>query len=129
MGKSTTAAMFSEQGAVVWNADEAVHRLYEPGGAAVGPVGRAFPGVIVDDRIDRPLLSQALSADPDGFKTLEAIVHPLVAEARASQLAAAKQAGVKLAVLDVPLLFETGGDANVDAVVVVSADEAVQAER
>lgn len=129
MGKSTTTAMFADLGAVVWNADDAVHRLYAPGGAAVGPVGEAFPGVMVDGAVDRTRLAEALGKDDTAFRHLEAIVHPLVAQGRAADLEAARTAGVKLAVLDIPLLFETGGDRAVDAVVVVTADPAIQAER
>ncbi|WP_161642988.1 dephospho-CoA kinase [uncultured Brevundimonas sp.] len=129
MGKSTTTAMFADLGAVVWNADDAVHRLYAPGGAAVGPVGEAFPGVVVDGAVDRTRLAEALGKDDTAFRRLEAIVHPLVAQGRAAELEAARTAGVKLAVLDIPLLFETGGDRAVDAVVVVTADPAIQAER
>ncbi len=129
MGKSTTTAMFANLGAGVWNADDAVHRLYAPGGAAVGPVGEAFPGVVVDGAVDRMRLAEALGKDDTAFRRLEAIVHPLVAQGRAADLEAARTAGVKLAVLDIPLLFETGGDRAVDAVVVVTADPAIQAER
>ncbi len=129
MGKSTTTAMFADLGAVVWNADDAVHRLYAPGGAAVGAVGEAFPGVVVDGAVDRTLLAEALGKDDTAFRRLEAIVHPLLAQGRAADLEAARTAGVKLAVLDIPLLFETGGDRAVDAVVVVTADPAIQAER
>lgn len=129
MGKSTTTAMFADLGAVVWNADDAVHRLYAPGGAAVGPVGEAFPGVVVNGAVDRTRLAEALGKDDTAFRRLEAIVHPLVAQGRAADLEAARTAGVKLAVLDIPLLFETGGDRAVDAVVVVTADPAIQAER
>ena len=129
MGKSTTTAMFAEAGALVWNADDAVHRLYARGGAAVEPVGAAFPGVVVEGAVDRDRLAEALGRDEDAFRRLEAIVHPLVARGRQTDLAAAAARGVRLAVLDIPLLFETGGDRAVDAVVVVTADAAVQAER
>jgi dephospho-CoA kinase len=129
MGKSTTTAMFADLGAVVWNADDAVHRLYAPGGAAVGPVSDAFPGVVVDGAVDRTRLAEALGKDATAFRRLEAIVHPLVAQGRAADLEAARSAGSKLAVLDIPLLFETDGDKAVDAVVVVTADPAIQAER
>lgn len=129
MGKSTTAAMFADEGAMVWNADEAVHRLYAAGGAAVGPVGAAFPGVVIDGAVDRARLAEALGRDETGFRRLEAIVHPLVLKGRLEDLVAAEASGVRLAVLDIPLLFETGGDAAVDAVVVVTASAAVQAER
>ncbi len=129
MGKSTTTAMFAEAGAKVWNADDAVHQLYAKGGAAVGPVSEAFPGVVVDGAVDRTRLAEALGHDREAFRRLEAIVHPLVLEGRLEDLAAAAARGVKLAVLDIPLLFETGGDAGVDAVVVVTAPASVQAER
>lgn len=129
MGKSTTAHMFADAGALVWNADEAVHALYAKGGAAVEPVSAAFPGVVVDGAIDRARLAEALGRDDQAFRRLEQIVHPLVARGRADDLVEAEQRGVKLAVLDVPLLFETGGDAAVDAVVVVTADADIQAAR
>ncbi|MFC5345813.1 dephospho-CoA kinase [Brevundimonas staleyi] len=129
MGKSTTTAMFAEHGAVVWNADDAVHSLYAKGGAAVEPIGEAFPGVIVDGAVDRTRLAEALGRDDQAFKRLEAIVHPLVAAGRAADLEAARAKGVRLAVLDIPLLFETGGDKAVDAVVVVSADPETQRRR
>ena len=129
MGKSTTTAMFADAGAMVWNADEAVHRLYARGGAAVGPVGEAFPGVVADGAVDRTRLAEALGRDDQAFRRLEAIVHPLVLQGRIEDLAAAEARGVRLAVLDIPLLFETGGDADVDAVVVVTAPAAVQAAR
>ena len=129
MGKSTTTAMFADAGALIWNADDAVHRLYAKGGAAVGPVAEAFPGVVADGAIDRTRLAKALGSDGAAFRRLEAIVHPLVLKGRLEDLAAADARGVKLAVLDIPLLFETGGDAAVDAVVVVTAPAAVQAER
>lgn len=129
MGKSTTTAMFAEAGALVWNADDAVHRLYARGGAAVDAVGAAFPGVIVDGAIDRTRLAEALGQDGEAFRRLETIVHPLVAQGRKDDLAAAGARGVRMAVLDIPLLFETGGDAAVDAVVVVTAPAGVQAAR
>ncbi len=129
MGKSTTTALFAEAGALTWNADDAVHALYAPGGAAVEPVGEAFPGVVVDGAVDRDRLAAALGRDEAAFKRLEAIVHPLVAARRRDDLLAAGAAGVKLAVLDIPLLFETGGDRAVDAVVVVTADPEIQAAR
>ena len=129
MGKSTTTALFAEMGALTWNADDAVHALYAPGGAAVAPVDQAFPGVVVDGAVDRTRLAAALGRDDTAFKQLEAIVHPLVAAGRVADLIAAQARGVRLAVLDIPLLFETGGDRAVDAVVVVTADPEVQAAR
>ncbi|WP_426050922.1 dephospho-CoA kinase [Brevundimonas sp. SL161] len=129
MGKSTTTAMFAEHGALIWNADDAVHALYARGGAAVEPVGEAFPGVVVDGAVDRGRLAEALGRDETAFRRLETLVHPFVAAGRMTDLEAARAAGVKLAVLDIPLLFETGGDRAVDAVVVVSADAAIQRRR
>lgn len=129
MGKSTTGRMFADEGALVWDADAAVHRLYARGGTAVEPLGQAFPGVVVDGAVDRTRLAEALGADETAFKRLETIVHPLVTQDRAQDLATARTEGVRLAVLDIPLLFETGGEAFVDAVVVVTADPEVQAAR
>ncbi|GAA0641352.1 dephospho-CoA kinase [Brevundimonas lenta] len=129
MGKSTTTAMFADRGAMVWNADDAVHQLYARGGAAVEPVEAAFPGVVVDGAVDRTRLAAALGRDDQAFRRLEAIVHPLVVRGRLDDLEAAAAGGVKLAVLDIPLLFETGGDAAVDAVIVVTADPEIQAAR
>ena len=129
MGKSTTAAMFREAGVPVYDADAAVHDLYDEGGAAVGPVGEAFPGVVRDGKVDREALRQAVLGKPDELKRLNAIVHPLVGRDRATFFAQAEVQGADLVVLDIPLLFETGGDANVDAVVVVSAPPEMQRER
>lgn len=128
MGKSTTSRMFADAGAMVWDADAAVHRLYAPGGAAVAPLGEAFPGVVVDGMVDRTRLASALGQDEAAFKRLEAIVHPLVAQSRAD-LARAREDGMRLAVLDIPLLYETQGDQWVDAVVVVTADADIQRQR
>lgn len=127
MGKSTTAKFFAEAGVPVHDADAAVHRLYE--GAAVAPVEAAFPGVATDGKIDREKLSARLASDPSGFKRLEQIVHPLVREAERQFLAQAERSGAKVAVLDIPLLFETGGAERCDAVVVVSAPPEVQRAR
>jgi dephospho-CoA kinase len=129
MGKSTTAAMFREAGIPVYDADAAVHDLYDEGGAAVGPVGEAFPGVVREGKVDREALRQAVLGKPDELKRLNAIVHPLVGRDRVGFFRAAEGSGADMVVLDVPLLFETGGHANVDAVVVVSAPEEMQRER
>jgi dephospho-CoA kinase len=127
MGKSTTARFFADEGIPVLDADAVVHRLYET--EAVAPIERAFPGTSRDGRIDRVELSRRVVGDPAALAQLEAIVHPLVREAQARFLAEAEQAGALVAVLDVPLLLETGGDARVDAVVVVTAPADVQRAR
>ncbi len=130
MGKSTTARLFEEAGAAVWDADAAVHTLYQKGGAAVEAVEAAFPGVVVDGAVDRTRLSAQLQAHPDGFPTLEAIVHPLVRADREAFMVRACEEGRAVAVLDIPLWFETGADrTGVTAVVVVSAPEAEQRRR
>ncbi|MFC3071273.1 dephospho-CoA kinase [Phenylobacterium soli] len=129
MGKSTTAAMFREAGVPVYDADAAVHALYAKGGAAVGPVGEAFPGVVKDGAVDREALRQKVLGHPEALKRLNAVVHPLVGQDRIGFFKAAEDAGADLVVLDIPLLFETGGDRNVDAVVVVSCPADVQRER
>ncbi|MGV0816955.1 dephospho-CoA kinase [Martelella sp. AMO21009] len=127
MGKSTTAGFFAEAGMPVFNADEAVHRLYR--GRAVEPVEAAFPGVVVNGAIDRQKLSAALAGKAENFKRLEAIVHPLVREERRAFLEQAQADGAPIAVLDVPLLYETGGERDVDYVVVVTCDPEIQRER
>lgn len=129
MGKSTTAAMFREAGIPVYDADAAVHALYDVGGVAVGPVGAAFPGVVKDGRVDREELRQRVLGQPDELKRLNAIVHPLVGMDRVGFLKQAEADGCDWVVFDVPLLFETGGHANVDAIVVVSAPPEMQRER
>jgi dephospho-CoA kinase len=129
MGKSTTAAMFRAAGVPVYDADAAVHDLYDQGGAAVGPVGEAFPGVVKDGRVDREALRQAVLGDPEALKRLNAIVHPLVGRDRIGFFQKAEAEDADMVVLDIPLLFETGGHANVDAVVVASAPSEMQRER
>jgi dephospho-CoA kinase len=125
MGKSATAAMFRAAGVPVHDADAAVHALYR--GAAVAPVEAAFPGVVVDGAIDRTRLGAIVLGEPARLRELEAIVHPLVRAAEADFLAGV--AGLPVAVLDVPLLLETGGQARCHAVVVVSANADVQRAR
>jgi len=129
MGKSTVAAMFAEEGAPAFDSDAAVHALYASGGAAVAPVEAAFPGVTKDGGIDRGELSKRVVGDADAIKRLEAIVHPLVRQAQVRFLADAIAAGDACVVLDIPLLFEGGGEKNVDVVVVVSAPADVQRAR
>ena len=129
MGKSTTSAMFEAEGVPVYDSDGAVHALYAPGGAAVAPVEAAFPGVVVDGAIDRVRLSARVLGNPEALKALEAIVHPLVGSDRIAFFEKATAQGKDIVVLDVPLLYETGGDKRVDKVVVVSAPAEVQRAR
>lgn len=129
MGKSETARLFARLGVAVYDSDAAVHRLYEPGGAAVAAIAAAFPGSVNDGRVDRAALSERLAGDEAAFRRLEAIVHPLVAEEQRRFLEQAAGRGDDLVVLDIPLLFETGGQARMDAVVVVSAPGEVQRRR
>jgi dephospho-CoA kinase len=129
MGKSTTAAMFAAEGVPVYDADAEVHALYARGGAAVAPLEAAFPGVVVDGAVDRALLSQRVVGNPDELKRLEAIVHPLVGESRVGFFQKAVADGADIVILDIPLLFETGGEKRMDAVVVVSAPADIQRQR
>lgn len=127
MGKSTTARMFSDLGHPVWDADEAVHRLYAPGGAAVAPVAAAFPDALKEGAIDRAALKAALAGDPSRLRRLESIVHPLVAADRAGFIA--RHADRPLVVLDIPLLYEGGSERDLDGVAVVSTDPDTQRAR
>lgn len=129
MGKSETAKMFASLGVPVYDADAAVHALYAAGGAAVEPIGQAFPGVIKDGAIDREELGKRVLGAPDELKRLEAIIHPLVGLSQLEFLKKAEESGATMVVLDIPLLFETGGEARVDASVVVSAPADLQRER
>lgn len=127
MGKSTTSAMFRAFGAPVYDADDAVHRLYS--GRAVDPIGKAFPSAIVAGKVDRAILSRLVLSDPGVLPKIESIVHPLVAADRLTFLENCAARSFPLCILDVPLLFETGGDRSVDVIAVVSAPSAVQRER
>ena len=129
MGKSTTAAMFRDAGIPVYDADAAVHAAYDVGGVAVGPVGEAFPGTVRDGRVDRQALGKAVLGDPEAVKKLNSIVHPLIGRDRARVFEAAEAGGADMIILDVPLIFETGGEKNMDAVIVVTAPAEVQRER
>jgi dephospho-CoA kinase len=129
MGKTETAKMFARLGIPVFESDAAVHRLYEPGGAAVAAIEKAFPGTVVDGRVDRAVLARALAGDAAAFRTLEGIVHPLVAAEQLRFMADAQAQGAPFVVQDVPLLFETGGHKRMDAVVVVSAPRELQRKR
>ncbi len=129
MGKSATAAMFRDQGVPVYDADAAVHDLYEPGGEAVESLGRRFPGVVLEGRVDRNVLRDEVLNNADAMADLEAIVHPLVAQAQQRFRETALANGAPLVVLDIPLLFETDGDERCDYVAVVTAPKAVQRAR
>lgn len=129
MGKSSTAAMFAEAGAPVYDADEEVRRLYAPGGGAVAKVEAAFPGVVIDGAVDRGRLGDRVLGDPAALAKLNAIVHPLMGETRAEFFRRAREIGATIVVLDIPLLFETGGERHVDKVVVVSAPAELQRAR
>ncbi|GIU66643.1 dephospho-CoA kinase [Candidatus Phycosocius spiralis] len=129
MGKSSTALMFKALGVPVWDADEVVHKLYSPGGAAISPLKALFPDVIDENGVNRVLLANTLSKHPDRLKKLESIVHPLVGEDRAQFLDQARQNGVPMVLLDIPLLFETGQDQQMDAIVVVTCPPDVQKAR
>jgi dephospho-CoA kinase len=127
MGKSATAAMFAAEGVPVHDADAAVHGLYE--GAAVEAIEAAFPGTTSGDKVDRDKLSKHVLGDAAAMKRLEQIVHPLVWQAEQRFLAEAERKGATVAVLDIPLLFETGAEKRCDAVVVVSASPDLQRAR
>jgi dephospho-CoA kinase len=129
MGKSTVAQMFAQEGAPFFDSDAAVHALYAPGGAAVAPVEAAFPGVVKDGGVDREALSARVVGDSVAIKLLESIVHPLVRQAQAEFLQKNRDARTRCVVLDIPLLFESGGARMVDKVVVVSAPCEIQRER
>lgn len=127
MGKSTTAGLFAEQGIPVNDADRVVHDLYR--GEAVAPIKALFPEAVQDGVVDRALLAQTLAKNPAKFRELEAIVHPLVRERERQFLEAQRAAGADLVVLDIPLLFETGGQDRVDRIAVVSCDADIQRRR
>ncbi|SMX47114.1 dephospho-CoA kinase [Actibacterium lipolyticum] len=127
MGKSTTAKMFGQADLPVWDADAAVHRLYAIGGAAVSEIEKLHPAAIVDGAVNRDALKTWIANDKSALRQIEAVVHPLVAADRAAFIADHRDADIL--VLDIPLLFETGGDKAVDAIVVVSAPAEVQRKR
>ena len=127
MGKSTTAEMFAAHGIPIHSADAAVHRLYA--GRAAPLIEEAFPGVVVDGVVDRARLGERVLGDKAALKRLEAIIHPLVREEEERFLAEAEASGAWLVVLDIPLLYETGGEARCEKVVVVSAAPDIQRER
>ncbi|RUM09667.1 dephospho-CoA kinase [Rhizobium chutanense] len=127
MGKSTAAKLFAEAGIPLNDSDAVVHDLYT--GEAAPLVDAAFPGTMKDGAVDRHELGRQLALDPDGFKRLEAIVHPLVRKRETEFLARQRAAGAEMVLLDIPLLFETGAEERVDVIVVVSADPQIQRQR
>jgi dephospho-CoA kinase len=127
MGKSTTADMFRAEGAPVYDSDRLVHDIYD--GPAAMEIERAFPGATAGGAVDRNRLASLVLGDAEAMKRLEAIVHPLVWEGRRRFLEEQARRGVKVAVLDIPLLFETGADKDVDAIVVVTAPKSLQRAR
>ncbi|MCR9224776.1 MAG: dephospho-CoA kinase [Hyphomonas sp.] len=129
MGKSATAAMFATEGLPVYDADAAVHALYEKGGAAVAPLSERFGDILKDGAVDRAALRAKVVDDPDAMKALEQIVHPLVGQSQLNFRQQALESESKIAVLDIPLLFETGGDQRCDFVAVVTAPADLQKAR
>jgi dephospho-CoA kinase len=127
MGKSTTAKLFEEAGVPVYDADAAVHKIYE--GEAAPAIEAAFPGTTADGKVDRNKLSAKVVHDPAAMKRLEQIVHPMLGASRQKFLHDAEQSGAPVAVVDIPLLFETGGEKRVDAVVVVTTTPEIQRQR
>lgn len=129
MGKSAVLTMFGDLGVPVLDADQVVHDLYATGGAAVTPVAKRFPAALKDSAIDRSVLAGLVLDDPAAMKDLEAIVHPMVRAAQTAFIDGARKGGANLVVLEIPLLFETGAQAHLDATAVVSAPSAVQRAR
>ena len=129
MGKSTTAKMFADLGCPVFDADAAVHTLYAKGGQAVPLIRAVFPDAVSDGAVDRKRLGKHMRADALNLKVLESFIHPWVGEMRAQFLQDAQASNAQAVVFDIPLLFETGGDARVDAIVVVTAPAEVQRAR
>jgi len=126
MGKSTTADMFAKAGCAVWDADAAVHRIYAKGGAAVEPLRQIFPDVVEDGSVSRQALRQKIAADADALQKIESIVHPLVQQDQESFVSSHAEA---IGVFDIPLLFETGGDALMDATACVTVSRETQETR
>lgn len=129
MGKSTTASMFAEAGIPVWDADAAVRRLYGRGGAGTDAIAAILPAAVVDGAVDRDRLKAWIASDPTALRRIEAVIHPLVAADRKAFIETAARQGARMVVLDIPLLFETGADAAMDATLVVTAPAEVQRAR
>jgi len=126
MGKTTTAKLFADEGVPVWSADDAVHRIYSKGGAAISGVNNLYPDAVTEGAVDRAKLSDWMVAEPDRLRQVEEVVHPLVAADRQSFI---DGSSAQCVLVDVPLLFETGADKDVDAVVVVTAPAEEQRRR
>ncbi|EBA08542.1 dephospho-CoA kinase [Sagittula stellata] len=126
MGKSSTAAIFAAEDCAVWDADAAVHRLYSAGGAAVGPISARFPEAVQNGKVSRDVLKTIIGSDPEALPDLERIVHPLV---QADREIFVRDNADKIGVFDIPLLFETGGDAEMDATACVFVSREIQRER
>jgi dephospho-CoA kinase len=129
MGKSTVGGMFRELGIPVYDADAEIHKLYARGGAGVEPIRAAFPDAVVDDQVDRQRLSKLVVGNDAEIERLEKVIHPLLSEGRAAFFEKAEKEGHKIVVLDIPLIFETGGESRVHKIVVVSAPAEVQRKR
>ncbi|MGY9057010.1 MAG: dephospho-CoA kinase [Alphaproteobacteria bacterium] len=129
MGKSTASAMLARKGLPIFDADASVHQLMAKGGSAVAAVDEAFPGVVIDGAVDRPSLGQRVFGDAAALKKLERILHPRVGQMERAFMANVARRRLPIAVRDVPLLFETGGDKRCDATIVVSAPAHIQATR
>jgi dephospho-CoA kinase len=129
MGKSETAKLFARLGLPVFDADATVHALYGPGGAGTAAIAARFPEAVTAEGVDRTCLAKVVAADASALRELEGLIHPLVRQAEERFIDAARARNDELVILDIPLLFETGRDNTMDAIVVVSAPEAVQRER
>ncbi|MAZ03450.1 MAG: dephospho-CoA kinase [Sneathiella sp.] len=129
MGKSTVGKMFRKLGIPVYDADAEIHKLYAKGGAGVEPIRAVFPDAVVDDQVDRQRLSKIVVGNEEEIKKLEAVIHPLLSDGRAAFFEKAEAEGHHLVVLDIPLIFETGGEDRVHKIAVVSAPADVQRAR
>lgn len=129
MGKTTTAGMFQDENCAIWDADAAVHQMYAQGGNLVGPISEVFPDAIIDGAVDRAALKRILGGNADNLRCLEAIVHPATAASRDEFYQKSLESGFDIVLFDIPLLFETGADALMDGVVVVSTDAETQSRR
>lgn len=129
MGKSTVCGFFRDEGVPVWDADETVHRIYAKNGAGVKPISQLYPKAVTNGEVNRAALKSWIKTDPTALAKIEAVIHPIVKEDRTEFLKAANEDGANLVVFDIPLLYETGGEKEVDAVAVVTAPKEVQRTR